>query len=72
MNTIKGTVVSVNSANGVCEVEVKPSLGSVYAVRMNSLDITPFWLTLELSFWTTLILNFFRYSTGLLFSTRQE
>ena len=58
MNTIKGTVVSVNSANGVCEVEVKPSLGSVYAVRMNSLDITPFWLTLELSFWTTLILIF--------------
>ncbi|WP_299197210.1 molybdate ABC transporter permease subunit [Thermocrinis sp.] len=25
---------------------------------MNSLDITPFWLTLELSFWTTLILLF--------------
>jgi molybdate transport system permease protein len=23
---------------------------------MNSLDLTPFWLTLELSFWTTLIL----------------
>jgi len=25
---------------------------------MNSLDLTPFWLTLELSFWTTLILLF--------------
>jgi len=58
MNTIQGTVVSINSTNGLCEVEVKTSLGSVYAVRMNSLNITPFWLTLELSFWTTLILIF--------------
>lgn len=36
MNTIKGTVVSVNSANGLCEVEVKTPLGSVYAVVLKS------------------------------------
>ncbi len=36
MNTIKGTVVSVNSANGVSEVEVKTPLGSVYAVVLES------------------------------------
>jgi molybdopterin-binding protein len=32
MNTIKGTVVSVNSANGLCEVKVKTPLGNIYAV----------------------------------------
>jgi molybdenum-pterin binding domain len=32
MNTIKGTVISVNSANGVSEVEVKTPLGNIYAV----------------------------------------
>ena len=36
MNTIKGTVVSVNSANGVSEVEVKTPLGSVYALVLES------------------------------------
>lgn len=36
MNTIKGTVVSVNSANGLCEVEVKTPLGNVYAVVLKS------------------------------------
>ena len=36
MNTIKGTVISVNSANGLCEVEVKTPLGSVYAVVLES------------------------------------
>jgi molybdate transport system regulatory protein len=36
MNTIKGTVVSVNSANGLCEVEVTTPLGSVYAVVLES------------------------------------
>jgi molybdopterin-binding protein len=36
MNTIKGTVISVNSANGVSEVEVKTPLGSIYAVVLES------------------------------------
>jgi len=36
MNTIKGTVVSVNSANGLCEVEIKTPLGNVYAVVLKS------------------------------------
>jgi molybdopterin-binding protein len=36
MNTIKGTVISVNSTNGVSEVEVKTPLGSVYAVVLES------------------------------------
>lgn len=36
MNTIKGTVVSVNSANGLCEVEVKTPLANVYAVVLKS------------------------------------
>jgi molybdopterin-binding protein len=36
MNTIKGTVISVNSANGVSEVEIKTPLGSIYAVVLES------------------------------------
>jgi len=36
MNTIKGTVVAVNSANGLCEVEVKTPLGNIYAVVLES------------------------------------
>jgi hypothetical protein len=36
MNTIKGTVISVNSANGLCEVEVKTPLGNIYAVVLES------------------------------------
>lgn len=42
MNTIKGTVVSVNSANGLCEVEVKTPLGNVYAVVLKSLEEAEF------------------------------
>jgi molybdopterin-binding protein len=36
MNTIKGTVISVNFANGLCEVEVKTPLGNIYAVVLES------------------------------------
>jgi molybdopterin-binding protein len=36
MNTIKGTVISVNSANGLCEVEVTTPLGNIYAVVLES------------------------------------
>jgi molybdopterin-binding protein len=36
MNTVKGTVISVNSANSVSEVEVKTPLGSIYAVVLES------------------------------------
>ncbi|NAZ06724.1 MAG: hypothetical protein GU344_02010 [Thermocrinis sp.] len=36
MNAIEGTVVSVNPADGLCEVEVKTPLGSVYTVVLES------------------------------------